>query len=87
MQADGLAVGVALVEVVALEDAGHREVAGQLQQVLHVERKQPLGVVAQGGLLGVEDLERLVDVGLGVRLDLLGRELRTRWCCDPTDRR
>ena len=78
VQADGLAVGVALVEVVALEDAGHREVAGQLQQVLHVERKQPLGVVAQGGLLGVEDLERLVDVGLGVRLDLLGRELRTR---------
>ena len=29
-------------------------------------------------LFGVEDLERLIDVGLGVRLDLLGRELRAR---------
>ena len=78
MQADGLAVGVAVVEVVALEDAGHREVAGKLQKALHVEGEQPFGVVAQGGLLGIEDLEGLVDVGLGVRLDLFGGELRAR---------
>ena len=66
------------MEVVALEDACHREVAGQLEQALHVKGEQPFGVVAQRGLFGIEDFERLVDVGLGVRLDLFGRELRTR---------
>ena len=48
------------------------------RKALHVEGEQPFGVVAQGGLLGIEDLEGLVDVGLGVRLDLFGGELRAR---------
>ena len=78
MQADGLARRVTVVEVVALQDAGHREVREKLQQRLHVQIENPLGVVAQHGLLGIEDLERLVNVGLRVLLNLLARELRAR---------
>ena len=67
VQADGLAVGVAVVEVVALKDAGHREVAREASTGPPCSSaEQPFGVVAQCGLLGIEDLERLVDIGLCV---------------------
>ena len=78
MQADGLAGRVAVVEVVALQDAGDGEVGEQLEQGLHVQIEDPLGVVAQDGLLGIEDFEGLVHVCLGVLLDLVAGELRAR---------
>ena len=71
VQADGLTGRVAVVEVIALQDAGHGEVRQQLEQGLHVQIEDPLGVVAQDGLLGIEDFEGLVHVGLGVLLDLV----------------
>ena len=78
VQADGLARRVTVVEVVALQDAGHREVREKLQQRLHVQIENPLGVVAQHGLLGIEDLECLIHISLRVLLDLFARELRAR---------
>ena len=66
------------MEVVALEDAGHRELARQAEHLLEVERQQPFGVVHKRGLVGVEHLECLVDVRLGIMLDLLVRKLRAR---------
>ena len=76
VQRDGLLRRVALGEVVALEDAGDGELARELEQVCEVELAEPLGVAAQLGLVGIEDLERLLDVGLRVRVDLLARERR-----------
>ena len=66
------------MEVVAFQDAGHREIREKLQERLHVQIENPLGVVAQHGLLRIEDLECLVNVGLRVLLNLLARELRAR---------
>ena len=66
------------MEVVAFQDAGHREIRQQLQELLHIQIEDPLGVVAQDGLLRVEHLEGLVDVGLGILLDLLAGKLRAR---------
>ena len=71
VQGDGLALGVAVVEVLALEDASHVELAHELQHLGEVEALQPVAVVDDRGLLGVEDLHGLLDVGLGVGLDLL----------------
>ncbi len=39
---------------------------------------QPLGVVADGRLLWVQDAESLFGIGLGVGLDLLGGQLRSQ---------
>ena len=78
VQGDGRLRLVALREVVALEDARHGELAAELEQALEVEREDPVAVVDDGGLLGVEDLHGLGDVGLGVGLDLLLRELGAR---------
>ena len=78
MQGDGGVGLVALREVVTLEDAGDRELGAQLQQALQIELEDPVRVVDDGGLLGVEHVERLLDVGLGVGLDLLLGELGTR---------
>lgn len=47
-----------------------------LQQAGQVHRKDPVAVVHDGGLLGVQDLHGLAHVGLGVGLDLLLRKLR-----------
>ena len=71
MQGDGLALGVAVVEVLALEDAGHVELAHELEHLGEVQALQPVAVVDDLGLLGVEHLHGLLDVGLGVGLDLL----------------
>ena len=71
VQGDGLALGVAVVEVLALEDAGHVELAHELEHLGEVQALQPVAVVDDLGLLGVEHLHGLLDVGLGVGLDLL----------------
>ena len=69
---------VALSKVVALKDAGDGELGAHLQQAGQVHRKDPVAVVHNGGLLGIQDLHGLAHVGLGVGLDLLLRKLRTR---------
>ena len=69
---------VALREVVALQDARDGELAAEFEHALQVEREDPVAVVDDGRLLGVEDLHGLRHVGGGVRLDLLLRELRAR---------
>ena len=78
MQGYGATFGVALMEVVTLEDARHGEVAQELEQVGHLKAQDPFGVVAQRRAVGIEDLECLVDICPGVFRDLLGRKLRTR---------
>ena len=76
VKADWQVRGVAIMEIVALENAGDRELRHELQELFHVQRQNPFGVVAKRRLLGVEDLECLVDVGFRVRLDLLAGKLR-----------
>ena len=48
--------------------------ASELDDAVVAELVEPLGVVADLGLVGVEDLEDLLLVGLGVGGDLLARE-------------
>ena len=76
MQGNGLPVGVAVVEVLALEDARHVELAHELEHLGEVKGLKPVAVVDDGGLLGVQDLHGLRHVGLGIGLDLLLRERR-----------
>ena len=78
MQGDRRLRLVALGKVVALKDAGNGELGAHLQQAGQIHRKDPIAVVHDGGLLGVQDLHGLAHVGLGVGLDLLLRKLRTR---------
>ena len=78
VQADRLIVVVALREIVTLKDACDREIGRDLQQALKVECKQPFRIETQCGLFGIEDLVRLLDIGLCVLLNLLARERRTR---------
>lgn len=66
------------MEIVSLENASNREVAQELEQLLHIEVENPLGVVAKRRLLGIENFERLIDIGLGICRDLLARKLGTR---------
>ena len=84
MHGNGLIIGVALLEIVAFQNAGYRELARDAQQILELELEQPLRVVDKRRFLGIEDLERLVDVGLRVVLHLFGGELGT---CGVSPRR
>ena len=77
MQGDGCLGLVALGEVVALQDAGDGELARDGQQLLQAHGEHPVAVMDDGGLLGVQDLHGLGDVGLRVGLDLLLGKLRT----------
>ena len=77
MQGDRRLRLVALGKVVALEDAGDGELGAHLQQTGQIHRKDPVTVVHDGGLLGIQDLHGLAHVGLGIGLDLLLRKLRT----------
>jgi len=78
VQADGAAVGEALVEVVALHHAGHGVLGRQLDHAARAQLVAPLAVVAHLGAGGVQHLGGLGVVGLGVDLDLLGRQRRAR---------
>ena len=80
---------VALGEVVALEHARDGDLRGQAQHVLHVERREPLGVAPDLDALGrhVEDRADLLDVALGVRVDLLLRRAAAGSPTCPTGRR
>ena len=62
---------VALGEVIAREHLGHGHAAAELEGVEERHLAEPLAVAADLGLLGVEDLVGLLEVGLGVLLDLL----------------
>ena len=79
VQADRLIVVVALRKIVTLKDACDREIGCDLQQTLKIERKQPFRIEAQRGLFRIEDLVRLLDIGLRILLNLLARK---RWTCN-----
>lgn len=66
MQGDRRLRLVALSKVVALKDAGDGELGAYLQQTGQVHRKDPVTVVHDGGLLGIQDLHSLAHVGLGI---------------------
>ena len=72
---DRLVGGVALGEVVALEQLGHGGRAREPEQLLH-RHVEPLAVAAHLGALGVEHGERLALERLGVAVDLRRVELR-----------
>ena len=69
----GSRAGVALGEVVALEQLRHRGGPREAEEVLHLH-VQPLAVAAHLGAFGVEDREGLALEGLGVLIDLLAGE-------------
>jgi hypothetical protein len=69
---------VTLGEVVAREHLGDRHAAAELEGVEERHLAEPLAVAADFGLLGVEDLVGLLEVGLGVLLDLLLGKDRAR---------
>jgi hypothetical protein len=66
------------VEVLALQHLRNREFGGQPDKALEAQREQPFAVEADFGLGRIEDLEDLRLVGLGVGVDLLAGERRTR---------
>ncbi len=64
MDPDGVSFGVAMGEPVSSQELLYSEVRGQLDHVGEGEIGQPFGVAADDGLLRIEDLVRLVNVGL-----------------------
>ncbi len=68
--------GVALGEVVAFEHPRDGHLAGKLQRVEHRHFAEPLAVAAHFGLFGIENFERLVEVGFRVLVDFLFRQNR-----------
>ena len=78
MHGDRLAGFQSLGEVLALQDARHRVARGEADHPFGAELVRPLGVEQDVGLLRVEDLERLLAVGLRVLQDLLARQRRPR---------
>ena len=78
VHADRLLFLEALVEVLALEHLRDGELGGQADEAFVVELEEPLGVVADFGLVAVENLEDLRLVGFGVGVELLAGERRTR---------
>ena len=77
MHGDGELFGVALREVVALQEARQRVAARELNEARRAERVAPFGVVADFGAFEVQHHPGLIEVGLGVRFDLFARERRT----------
>ena len=78
VEADWQLGRVAVMEVIALENASNGEVGSDLQKVFHAQGKNPFGIITKGGLFGVKNLEGLVNVSLSVFLNLFTRKLRTR---------
>ena len=77
MDADRLLFLETLVEVLALEHLRDGELGGEADEGFEVELEQPLGVVADFGLLPVENFEDLRLVGFGVGVELAAGERRT----------
>ena len=67
---DGALLAEAFFKVVAFHHAGHGIAGGQTDEVRGVHLAQPVGVEFHDGLFGVEDLEDLLLVGLGIGDDL-----------------
>ena len=65
---------VPLQVVVSFEDSGHGVLGGKADHVFQVHLAQPLGVELDDGLLGVQNLEDLALIGLGVFQNLLFRQ-------------
>ena len=75
---DREALGVALGEVVALEDAVHGGAGGQLDDIVELHRPEPLAVEDDARPVGIQNPAVLLAVRLRVALDLLRRERRPR---------
>lgn len=76
VQGDGATLDITFVEVLALEDARDVESAHETEHLRKIEGLQPIAVVNDGRPRGIEHLHSLLDVRLGVCLDLL---LSERW--------
>ena len=76
MDRDRRAVLHALGEIVALEQAGHGVLRRQPDHVRKPQRCEPFAVEPDLGLFGIEDLENLLAVGLGIALDLFAGKRR-----------
>ena len=76
VQRDGLTCVQAAAEVLPLHHARQGVVRAEPHHVLTRELPQPLGVEAHLGALGVENLEDLLLVGLGVGQNFLARQRR-----------
>ena len=86
-QGDLLPGSVPFAEIVPLHYPGHGRRPGELDNVRECERRQPLGVVSDLGMLPVEDQVRLLQVRLRISFYFLRRENRTglgpsRWVSD-----
>ncbi len=78
MNGDRLTAAVALAEVVALQHASDGVPGREPDQPCSIHAPHPAGIELDPRLVGIENLEDLRLVGLGVGLDLLGRKRRTR---------
>ena len=78
MQGDGATLGITPVKVLALEDTRDVESTHEIEHLREVEGLQPIAVVSDGRPRGIEHLHSLLDVRLGVCLDLLLSEWRAR---------
>ena len=65
-----------LVEVLARQELGDGELAGQPDDIGQVELAEPLALPSDLGLFFIDYLEELLHIGLGVGLDLFGGEHR-----------
>ena len=83
----GWPADVAAGKVVALEHLRDGHHARQPDHVGEAEAGEPLAVAAHLGSLGNEDLQRLLEVGLGVPVDLLVGEHRDARSTGRTGRR
>ena len=78
MNGDGPVFSKTLCEIVALKNSGNRVAGSKTDEVRGSEFAKPVGVEFHDGLLGIQDLENLILIGLGIGLDLFLRERRPR---------
>ena len=78
MNGDRLAASVALLEIVALEHAGHRMFGGEFDEGRRAHRTEPRRVELDQGALRIEDLEDLLLVRDGVLGDFRRGQPRPR---------
>ena len=74
VQEQRLLGGEALLEVVALEQAGDAHLRRNFDQLRHVQFVHPFAVEADLGQLAIENLVSLFAIGISVALDLVARE-------------